>query len=1449
MKARFAQSLMKSFMVACTLFIAVFLHSGLADAQNSSHFTDGVWQDADKSELVQSAAITPDGAQPEHYRLLTANLVALDAILAQAPMEGAVTAASAPAVLTLPLPDGSYQRFQMQQYVMLEPAFAAAHPELKTYLGRGLDDPTSIVYLSRTPAGFEGMILNSTGTILIDPQAQGNYYISYNKRDLPEKTWKDEHEFGAVAAAAVHPAAPVATGDILHTYRLATPATGEFTQQAGGVEKAREQIVAFVNRLNGVYTRDLSVRFTLINIDNIIYTNPNTDPYSNGNVNVMMGENQANLDNVIGNANYDMGYVFGTNSGGVAQLNALCVPGSKARGAGVMEVALHEMGHELGAGHTFNAIGADNCSAGNLSSESAYEPGAGTTIMSYSGICSSQNLQSGGDDYFHAFSIQEMTTYVASLGNTCGVNLPTGNSVPVVTTAPNHTIPARTAFTLAGQATDADGDPLTFTWEQFDKGTNWTAVATLPNTDLGDNPIFRSYPPTGDAFRTFPSLTNSGAAKGEFLPTTNRTLHFRLTARDGKGGVNAADTAVTVITTAGPFVITSPAPGTIWDPNIPHTLTWNVANTDQAPFNCANVNLLLSTDSGKTFSTLKANTPNNGSATVNLPGAVTTAMIKVACADTTNIYFAVSQAPGVRICAPVFVDNQEGGPGNWTPNPSGNDTPWQFQTDGGYSGSNYWSAPSQGFPSSFLESKVIAATVKDLSLIFVHKYDIGFNQTAPNENQAAKVQIKINGGGWQDLIGFTQKSANYPQWVEANADLRNLVKQTDTFQLRFSLDHNGWSWGNPGWSVDDVLVCGAGAIQPPPPPATAPSQAKWTGGGTDNDWNTAANWDVGQAPQAVTDVRIPAGLAKYPTINSDAAVRNLVIESGATLNMTAGILTVAGNWGEQGIGGATTPYCHDLSGGEAGNPNPKVIGPQTVSDTITIPTGGRLTDLNVFLDVAHTWVGDVEATLKQEDTGTQITLFKPTDPNCSGDNFSLTLDDQANAAVADACTGNTPAYPGNRYQPNQALAAFNGNSFAGVWTLTIKDNYPDEDNGTLNKWCLNVTAESLGGDFKATGGTVLFKGAAEQVVRPSAASTFQNLKIGDGASAVHVRLTSDLTINGNLEIAQGAKLSPGAAVINLAGNWTQAENNAFSPETGGVVLKGQNQAANGNLTFNNLTINAGSTLDMGTNDLVVNNQLVNNGAIKQTKGVNGTAGVAFIATGGYGGMVLNAQGQDLGNTTVTIRKNDQGCTAKPGDTIQRCFTIQPTNTNGRNTLLTFFYDQSEQLNNPCDTLNGYQDDNSGGALPALPQVSTSCNNPLRTLTVGPVTDFTQSAFVLGANVGGAGGRADEPPVTAADSVNTPVDIPLLIDVASNDFDPEGGPITVDAVSQPQHGQTSLTSKGRILYTPAKDFTGADTFTYDVSDNHDNKATGTITVNVGKTTSQNSVSIYLPVIMK
>jgi hypothetical protein len=474
------------------------------------------------------------------------------------------------------------------------------------------------------------------------------------------------------AALATPVDAQRVVGTELRTYRLALAADGEYSQFHGGtVPLVHNALVVAVNRVTGVYERELSIRLQLVaNNDGLIFLNPATDPYNNSNPSQLLTQNQTTIDGVIGNANYDIGHVFSTGGGGLAGLAVVGRTGQKARGetglgnpigdAFYIDYVAHEMGHQFGGNHSFN--GTQGSCAGNANASTAMEPGSGTTIMAYAGICGADDLQLHSDDYFHAISFDEIAAYTTTPGSPGNLGAaPSGNAAPTVSVNGGpFTIPIRTPFALSATGADANGDALSYAWEQYDGG----ALRTLNAASKPTGVLFRSFAPVTTPTRVFPSMgsvlanstnANSGTCPAlpggldcwaEFLPAVGRTMNFRVTVRDnhaGSGGVNSANVVVTAAGSA-PFLVTSPNMPVSLPGGSSQAIAWNVAATNAAPIGTTNVDIMLSTDGGATFpTTLVANTPNDGSQSVSLPSLSTTqARIKIAAVG--NIFFDVSDA-------------------------------------------------------------------------------------------------------------------------------------------------------------------------------------------------------------------------------------------------------------------------------------------------------------------------------------------------------------------------------------------------------------------------------------------------------------------------------------------------------------------------------------------------------------------------------------------------------------------------------------------------------------------------------------------------------------------------------------------------------------------------------------------------------------------------------------
>lgn len=637
-----------------------------------------LWTDVPEAGIARSASVRQ--IVPERYRTVRLDLTRFSDQMTRVPQEHSVSAHQSDVELALPMPDGSLARFSIAESPIMAPELAKKFPEIRTWVGQGIDDPSATLRFDLTPKGFHAQVLSADGTIYIDPFQPDDveHYISYRKHDHHHgkqarcEVTGEELSKESLAEHMKHVGAKVSSGANLRTYRLAVAATGEYTMFHGGtVADGLAGIVTTMNRVNGIYEREVSVRMVLVaDNDKIIFTNPATDPYANTSGD--LGANQTTINNLIGSANYDVGHLVGTGGGGVASLGVICTT-SKARGltgspapigdAFDVDYVAHEIGHQFGGNHTFNGSGG-NCSGVNRNGSTAYEPGSGVSIQAYAGICSADNLQSNSEDFFHRISLNEIIAHTTTgSGGNCGVLTATGNAVPTVSTVVQYQIPANTPFELEAIGDDADSDTLTYAWEQFDLGAANAAGSLVDN---GTRALFRAFAPTRERVRIFPSLryilnnanvppataplpgTNApNFFTGELLPTATRDLKFRVTVRDnraGGGGTNEAQTTLKVNSTAGPFAITAPNTAVTWAAGSTQTVTWNVASTDAAPINTAQVQILLSLDGGYTWpTTLAADADNNGTASVTIPAgtpSTSNARIKVKAVD--NVFFDIS---------------------------------------------------------------------------------------------------------------------------------------------------------------------------------------------------------------------------------------------------------------------------------------------------------------------------------------------------------------------------------------------------------------------------------------------------------------------------------------------------------------------------------------------------------------------------------------------------------------------------------------------------------------------------------------------------------------------------------------------------------------------------------------------------------------------------------------
>lgn len=657
---------MKRIHTTLLLFISICLANLSAQSQN-------FWQDIDVSPAV--ARFGDPGVRPTHYRPVAIDLDRLAENLRFAPEER--TGGQRP-VLSFPLPNGETERFAIEHSPVMMPGLAARYHEIRSFRAISLDHKGKTGRFDYSPAGFHGTFDTPFGEIFIDPfEAAGrDVYVVYFTRDVEI----DEAALQRMACGLEDPTdenpgldeirtTPLPNGHArggsefleFHTYRLALTATGEYSQFHGNsIPNVLASLVTAVNRMNQTYENEAAINFVLIDDnDKLIWLDKDTDPFINGDEGIpLAGENPNAVNNIAGipPSAYDIGHIFtaGCSDVGGYGPGRVCSDGKTVAvtchnspnvNLMIRRITNHEVGHQFSASHTFSNCG----SSDQLTTGSAFEPGSGTTIMSYAGLCGGQNITFDNDDYFHVNSLDQIINYSRlGLGSTCGTEVLTGNQMPELTLSypTGIYIPKSTPFELTASATDPDGDALTYCWEQFNLGP-----FSQLGSPTGDAPSFRSFEPVSVPNRIFPGIdliVNNASDVREVLPTYGRALNFKCTVRDNNPAGGAAvwqEVGFRSTGTAGPFLVTTPnTPGIAWEGGTYAEVAWDVANTDGNLVNCQAVNIRLSTDGGYTYPyTLLTETPNDGMAMVPVPD-IQTDSARVRIDGAHNIFFDISNS-------------------------------------------------------------------------------------------------------------------------------------------------------------------------------------------------------------------------------------------------------------------------------------------------------------------------------------------------------------------------------------------------------------------------------------------------------------------------------------------------------------------------------------------------------------------------------------------------------------------------------------------------------------------------------------------------------------------------------------------------------------------------------------------------------------------------------------
>ncbi len=640
--------------------IGMLFLSGISFAQ-----TDRLWSADSKRTSSEIFENKKNIINPKIYSL---DFNGLKVVLSKAPKRLAAGEKSE-VIISFPNAEGRMENFKVRENSNFEPQLASKYPDIKSYIGEGFGDSNSTVYFSISPLGLSSMeIYGDKSAVFIEPYSKDlSTYVVYKKSDKKDDLSTFECTVIDVAQKGVSNTAglaarPNADDARLRTFRLALSSTGEYTSYFGGTKaNALAAMNNTMTRVNGVFEKDFAARMVLIaNNDAVIYTNSSTDPYSAAaQMNNWNSQLQSTLTSVIGEANYDVGHLFGASGGGgnAGCIGCVCTNGSKGSGYtspsdGIpsgdnfdIDYVAHELGHQFGGNHTFSNT--------NEGTGVNMEPGSGSTIMGYAGI-TSQDVQPHSDAFFHAISIQQITNNIKA--KTCPVSTSTGNSIPTANAGSDYTIPKGTPFMLTGTGTDANGDALTYIWEQIDNASSsQTGASSAASATKASGPTFRSWTPTASPVRYFPRIASvlAGATTTagseitvEALSNVARNYNFRFTVRDnraGGSGNNSDDAVITVNGTAGPFSVSSQNSAATFSGGTSQTVTWNVAGTTANGVNAANVDILWSANSGTTWTTLLAGTPNDGSQAVTIPNVSTTTG-RIMVKGSNHIFFDVNNA-------------------------------------------------------------------------------------------------------------------------------------------------------------------------------------------------------------------------------------------------------------------------------------------------------------------------------------------------------------------------------------------------------------------------------------------------------------------------------------------------------------------------------------------------------------------------------------------------------------------------------------------------------------------------------------------------------------------------------------------------------------------------------------------------------------------------------------
>jgi len=1006
--------------------------------------TEKAWVKKNKTDVNSINKNVTREEFPEEFKLYQLDLASLKTKLFQA--ENRFKSNAKSIIITIPNSEGQLENYKMYEASNFDSELQSQFPEIRAYVGNGIENPKNILRLSISPSGIQTMTIKTNGMseFIESYSADNTIYAAYaaksRKGKLPFTCSTPESILANKISEKKGNTNKSSLNQIL-TFRLALSCNAEYSNYFGASNAGQvaNVLTAFNNtmtRVNGVFEKDFCIHMNIISQStNVIYYTPGTDPYTT------MANWNTQLQNTLSssltgpattlaanNAAYDVGHMFGSTGGGgnAGCIGCVCVDDTAAtndenKGSGYtspangvpsgdtfdIDYVAHEMGHQFGANHTFsNSVEGTGVNV---------EPGSGSTIMGYAGI-TAQDVQPNSDAYFHIVSIDQVQTNMES--KTCPVRTSITNNTPIVNAGLNYTIPKSTPFILSAVGSDPDaGNALTYCWEQIDNATTQTGTGSAATATKTGGPTFRSYSPTSANFRYFPRIqsviANSATTAGseinvEALSSVARPLNFAVTVRDNVAGFGLTEYDITTLTvngTAGPFLVNAPNTNVTWQAGTNQSVTWTVAGTTANNVNCPTVDIFLSTDGGNTYPILLAtNVPNDGTETVTIPNnAGTTNRIMVKGYN--HVFFDISNV-NFTISAPASTFGLAYGGGSGAQNKTicqGGNTSYtlNYSALGGFSGTTNITATGNPAnttvtftPNSITTNGTVTVNVTSTGAVAVGAYTIVVNGTSGATTKTVNLYLNIVSGNFGTQTLSTP--ANLATGVSTATSLTWPANAAATsYDVQVATDA-GFTNIITATTVTGTTLALNGLSEI--------TQYWWRvlpkNAGCSGTFSTSFSFITGESNCSYT------------------------YSNNTTLNVADG-------------NGANTPGA-------------------TATKTIAVPgtVTGNINSVTTTVNLDHTYVQDLVLELSHPDG----TIIKLMNRNCdegasNAATYSFNFTDSAASALPNGSCLN-PIITGN-VKPQDALSTFGGKTAVGTWTLRATDYY-NGDTGAISNWSLTL---------------------------------------------------------------------------------------------------------------------------------------------------------------------------------------------------------------------------------------------------------------------------------------------------------------------------------------------------------------------------------------------------------